>query len=78
MKIMKIFCIFKIHTWKYKREKHKVTNHPSGREFVRVPVRECSICGHREHHILPKNMGRTRWESFDHVQGDATIKYSEI
>jgi hypothetical protein len=45
---------------------------------VRVPVRECSVCGHREHHILPKNLGFTRWESFDHVQGDATIKYSEI
>jgi hypothetical protein len=74
----KFFCIFGLHFWKYKREKHKVIGHPSEREFIRVPVRECNICGHREHHILPKHEGFTRWESFDHVAGDATIKYEEI
>lgn len=78
MKLRKIFCILGLHIWKYKREKHKVINHPMGRDYVRVPVRECTVCGHREHHILPKFAGKTRWESFDHVAGDATIKYSEI
>ncbi len=78
MKLRKIFCIIGLHSWKYKREKHKVINHPEGREFVRVPVRECEVCYHREHHLLPKHAGYTRWMSFDHVAGDATIKYEEI
>ncbi len=74
----KILCIFGLHFWRYKREKHKVTNHPLGRDCVRVPVRECVLCGHREHHLLPKHEGFTRWVSFDHVAGDATIRYEEI
>lgn len=78
LKLRKIFCIFGIHSWKYKREKHRVTNHPEGREFVRVPVRICDVCSHREHHLLPKHKGFTRWVGFDHVTGDATIKYEEI
>jgi hypothetical protein len=78
MKLRKIFCILGLHSWKYKREKHRVTNHPEGREFVRVVVRECEVCGHREHHLLPKHAGFTRWTNFDHVAGDATIKYEEI
>lgn len=78
LKLRKIFCIFAIHSWKYKREKHKVYNHPEGRESVRVAIRECEICGHREHHLLPKHKGFTRWVSFDHVAGDATIRYEEI
>lgn len=77
-KFRKFFCIFALHDWKYKREKHKIINHPEGRDVVRVAVRECEICGHRQHHILPKHFGRTRWVSFDHVAGDATIKYEEI
>lgn len=73
----KIFCIFALHSWKYKKEKHKIINHPSGREFVRVPIRECEICGHREHHLLPKFKGFTRWRSFDHIEKEQTIIYSE-
>ena len=78
MKLRKIFCIITFHSWKYKREKHKVTNHPEGRDCVRIPVRECEVCGHREHHLLPKHKGFTRWVNFDHVLPDGTIKYEEI
>ena len=48
------FCYIGLHNWEYKKEKHPVTNHPEGREFIRVIVRECQWCGHREHHHLPR------------------------
>lgn len=47
-------CLFKLHNWSYKKEKHPVTNHPSGREFVRIIVRECEWCGERHQHLLPR------------------------
>jgi hypothetical protein len=72
------FCYIGIHNWEYRKEKHKVENHPQGRDVIRVVVRECHWCGHREHHLLPKHAGYTRWMSFDHVAGDATIRYEEI
>lgn len=78
MNFRKIFCFLRFHSWKYKREKHRVTNHPEGRETVRIAVRVCEVCGHREHHLLPKHKGFTRWVNFDHVAGDATIRYEEI
>lgn len=78
MNFRKIFCFLRLHSWKYRREKHKITNHPEGRDCVRIPVRVCEVCGHREHHLLPKHKGFTRWVSFDHVAGNATIRYEEI
>ena len=42
------FCYIAIHNWEYRREKHKVENHPLGRDVIRVVVRECKWCGHRE------------------------------
>lgn len=74
MKLKKIFCIFGLHHWKYKREKHKVENHPTERQYIRVLIRECKICGHREHHINPKNLGLVSWENYDHIKNDETIK----
>ncbi len=61
-------CYIGLHFWEYRKEKHQCTGHPNGREFVRVIVRECTCCGHREHHPLPR-IGKTLnlWKSFDDV-----------
>jgi hypothetical protein len=73
------FCYIAIHNWEYRREKHKVENHPLGREFIRVVVRECKWCGHREHHTLPR-VGKkfTLWKSFDNIGKDDTIKFEQL
>jgi hypothetical protein len=79
LKIKNPFCLIGIHNWKYKREKHNVIDHPFGRENVRVLVRECKSCGHREHHILPTTNGNYKsWRSFDHINEDTTINYTEL
>jgi len=61
-------CYIGLHFWEYRKEKHQCIGHPNGREFVRVIVRECTCCGHREHHPLPR-IGKTLnlWKSFDDV-----------
>jgi hypothetical protein len=61
-------CFLGIHFWEYRKEKHQCTGHPNGREFVRVIVRECTCCGHREHHPLPR-IGKSLnlLKSFDDV-----------
>ena len=33
------FCYIGLHNLEYNKEKHTVTNHPDGREFIRVFVR---------------------------------------
>jgi hypothetical protein len=53
-----LFCLISFHNWVYKREKHPIKNHPSGRENVRVLIRECKWCGHREQHMLPRENKR--------------------
>jgi hypothetical protein len=42
------FCFIGVHNWQYRKEKHKVLNHPMGREHIRVIVRECKQCGKRQ------------------------------
>lgn len=73
------FCLIGIHNWKYSREKHKVENHPLGRDSVRVIVRECTCCHHREHHSLPR-VGKkfTLWKTFDDIQENDTIKFERL
>ena len=73
------FCYIGLHNWKYIREKHNVIGHPSGRDVVRVLVRECKYCGHREHHMLPKINGNYHtWESFDDVSKNETIEFKKL
>lgn len=48
---MKFLCYFGIHFWRTIKEKHKVINHPSQREYIRIIVRECEICGKRQHNV---------------------------
>lgn len=75
----KIFCFFGLHNWEYRREKHKVINHPSNRDTVRTIVRECKCCGHREHHILPRKKKKfTNWENWDKIKINDTINYTEL
>lgn len=61
-------CFLGLHFWNYRKEKHKCTGHPDGREVIRVVVRECKLCGHREHHSLPR-VGKQliSWKSFDEI-----------
>ena len=47
---MKVLCFFSIHKWVLKREKHKIEGRPDGREYIRIPVRECSYCHKRQYH----------------------------
>ena len=73
------FCYIGAHNWEYRREKHKVENHPHNREFIRVVVRECKWCSHREHHPLPRVGGKfTLWRSFDDVKKDDTINFEKL
>jgi hypothetical protein len=73
------FCFISIHNWEYRRELHKVVDHPSGRNTIRVVVRECKWCGHREHHLLPRENGRfVNWENWDSVSKEATLNYKKL
>ncbi len=73
------FCYISCHNWEYRKEKHQCTNHPHGRDVIRVVVRECKWCGHREHHSLPR-VGRkfTIWKSFDDVKKDDCIDIKRL
>lgn len=73
------FCHIALHNWEYRKEKHKCTNHPDGREFIRVIVRECKWCGHREHHRLPRiDKKFNKWESWDDISSDAVLNYKKL
>lgn len=73
------FCFIGLHYWKYKKEMHPVVGHPNGREVVRVIVRECKFCGHREHHLLPRiDKKFDKWESFDHISQNDTVEFKEL
>ena len=76
---MKIFCYIGLHNWTYKKEKHKVVNHPDNREYVRAIVRECKVCGHREHHLLPRvEKKMSNWTNWDKIKKDDTINYTQL
>jgi len=73
------FCYIGAHNWEYRKEKHKVENHPQGRDVIRVVVRECKWCEHREHHTLPRQDGKFHnWMSFDDIGKDDTIKFEQL
>jgi hypothetical protein len=73
------FCYIGIHNWEYRKERHNVINHPSSRESIRVIVRECKWCGHREHHSLPRVGGKfTLWGNFDDIKKDDTVKFERL
>jgi len=73
------FCYIGIHNWEYRKERHNVINHPSGRDSIRVIVRECKWCGHREHHSLPRVGGKfTLWRNFDDIKKDDTVKFERL
>ena len=73
------FCYVGIHNWEYRKERHNVINHPSGRESIRVIVRECKWCGHREHHSLPRVGGKfTLWRNFDDIKKDDSVKFERL
>ena len=73
------FCYIGIHNWEYRKERHNVINHPSGRESIRVIVRECKWCGHREHHSLPRVGGKfTLWRTFDDIKKDDSVKFERL
>ena len=76
---MKLLCYFGLHFWDYKKEKHKVVNHPDEREFIRLRVRECENCGKREWNrngILPKSFG-PNWKKCN-FEKDSVINIKEI
>lgn len=75
---MKFLCYFGLHSWDYKKEKHKVENHPSGREFIRLIVRECENCGKREwsNKNLKKSFG-FYWKKCN-FDKDSVINIKEI
>lgn len=73
------FCFIGLHNWKYKKEVHKVVGHPNNRGIIRVLVRECNCCGHREHHLLPRTDKKLdKWVSFDHINENETVEFKEL
>lgn len=73
------FCYIGCHNWEYRKEKHPVTNHPNGLPTIRVVVRECQWCGHREHHSLPR-VGKkfTQWKTFDDIGKEDCIDIKRV
>ena len=73
------FCYIGCHNWEYRKEKHPVTNHPKGLPTIRVVVRECQWCGHREHHSLPR-VGKkfTQWKPFDDIGKEDCIDIKRV
>ncbi len=73
------FCYIGAHNWEYRKEKHECKGHPLGRDVIRVVVRECKWCGHREHHHLPRvNRKFGAWESWDTVSKDEVLNYKKL
>ena len=73
------FCFIGLHNWEYRKEKHQCTNHPQGRDVIRVVVRECKWCGHREHHTLPRVEKKfTQWKSFDDIGKEDCIDIKRV
>lgn len=74
---MKLHCFLGIHFWNTVKEKHKVTDHPNGREYVRIVVRECEDCGKRQYRrIIPTIFGY-RWKKCT-FNKNSEIKFSEV
>jgi hypothetical protein len=73
------FCHIGLHNWEYRKEKHQCINHPHGRDVVRVVVRECKWCEHREHHMLPRINGKFgKWKSFDDIRENDCIDIKRL
>ena len=73
------FCYIGCHNWEYRKEKHECKGHPLGREVIRVVVRECKWCGHREHHSLPRtNRKFGAWKSFDDISKDDCVDIKRL
>lgn len=50
-----------------------------GLPTIRVVVRECKWCGHREHHTLPRVGGKfTKWKSFDDIGKEDCIDIKRV
>jgi hypothetical protein len=72
------FCLINWHHWKYKKEKHQVTNHPNNRTHIYINIRECSCCGKRQHHMMPMINGHMKnWKDCD-FNRDAIIPLTPI
>ena len=73
------FCYIGAHNWEYRKEKHECKNHPMGLPTIRVVVRECKWCGHREHHILPRVNGKFHnWKTFDDISEGDCIEFKRL
>jgi len=73
------FCYIGAHNWEYRKEKHECKNHPKGLPTIRVVVRECKWCGHREHHMLPRINGKfTTWKTFDDISEGDCIEFKRL
>jgi len=73
------FCYIGCHNWEYRKEKHECKGHPLGRDVIRVVVRECKWCEHREHHSLPRtNRKFGAWKSFDDIGKNECIDIKRL
>lgn len=74
----KLFCRLGIHFWQISKEKHKVIDHPGGRNNTYVKVRTCSGCGKRQHHMMPAQNGQPYlWKDCKFGPTD-TIKFQKF
>jgi hypothetical protein len=73
------FCHIGLHNWEYRKEKHECVGHPHGRNVVRIAVRECKWCEHREYHSIPKSDGKFgTWKSFDDISKDDCVDIKKL
>ena len=74
---MNFLCKIGLHWWKTKREKHEVIDHPKGRKYIRVRVKECKFCGERQYYSLPYNNNVQKWKPC-HFKKNDKIKLDQI
>ena len=74
---MKLFCKIGLHSWKAKKEKYEIVDHPNGRKQIRVRVKECKFCGERQYYSLPDKNDNRVWKPWSFKKNDK-IKLEQI
>lgn len=74
---MKLFCKIGLHSWKTKKEKYEIVDHPNGRKQIRVRVKGCRFCGERQYYSLPDKNENRVWKPWSFKKNDK-IKLEQI
>ena len=77
--IGKLLCRIGIHNYFHYYENNRLVGLPGGDTYYKVPVRECKVCGYREHHLMPKQNGNCyNWKPYMIEKGTQTLHFREV